>query len=109
MGVYRQATQEPSQDCEGYGEGEGGDEGQEEVGGWLLGVCSLLSKGKVIGCLCVSTSCSCIEWRIRNTRSFSSRLAMVALIFGCYEASLFCLGVYLSIESILGRACDCPS
>ena len=30
--MIRQATQEPSQDCEGDGEGEGGDEGQEEVG-----------------------------------------------------------------------------
>ena len=46
MGVYRQATQEPSQDCEGYGEGEGGDEGKEEVRGWLLGVCCYFRRGK---------------------------------------------------------------
>ena len=33
----RQATQEPGQDCTGYGEDEGcGEEGQEEIRWWRL-------------------------------------------------------------------------
>ena len=70
--MNRQATQEPSQDRAGDGQGEGGGiEGQEEVGGTgyvFVGP----SSGEYGGaCLYVPTSCSRILWRIGNTRSSS--------------------------------------
>ena len=78
VGMDRQATQEPSQDCTGDGQGEsGGIEGQEEevrdVG------CVLVRTGSgedSEACLCVPTSCSRIMWRIGNTRC-SSYLLMI--------------------------------
>lgn len=77
VGMDRQATQEPSQDCTGDGQGEsGGIEGQEEVRDVE---CVLARTGpEEVGeaCLCVPTSCSRIMWRIGNTRC-SSYLLMI--------------------------------
>lgn len=68
VGVYRQATQEPSQDCAGDGQGEGGGiEGQEEVKHAGCVLIRAWSEGKGGACLCVPTSCSRILWRIGNT------------------------------------------
>ena len=81
MGVNRQTTQEPGQDCEGDGEGEGSDEGQEEVGKcWesnsYLRPAFFSGGGEDgRGCLCVSTRCSRIVWRVGNTRASSSYLS----------------------------------
>ncbi len=66
--VNRQATQEPSQDGTGYGEREGGDEGQEEVDGWNSVVTYAFGqRNQGGGYLCVSMSCCHIRWRIRYT------------------------------------------
>ena len=54
--MIRQATQEPGQDCEGDGEGKGGDEGQEEVGKCLKwnSICGMLQgKGRMPQVACV--------------------------------------------------------
>lgn len=75
MGMDRQATQEPSQDCAGDGQGEGsGIEGQEEIRGFgcMLGHISSTEEGGA--CLCVPTLCSRILWRVRNTKIFQLRI-----------------------------------
>lgn len=70
--MNRQATQEPSQDCAGDGQGEGGGiEGQEEVRSVGCVLVHISSEEEDGACLCVSTLCSRIVWRIRNTRSSS--------------------------------------
>ena len=70
--MNRQATQEPSQDCAGDGQGEGGGiEGQEEVGGTGCVLVGPRSGEYGGACLYVPTSCSRILWRIGNTRSSS--------------------------------------
>ena len=67
VGTNRQATQEPSQDCAGDGQGEGGGvEGQEEVGGTGCVLVGPRSEENGAACLYVSTSCSRILWRIGN-------------------------------------------
>ena len=74
----RQAAQEPSQDCAGDGQREGGViEGQEEVGkaGCVL-VCTWSEEAGGAR-LCVPTSCSRILWRIGNTRSSCYELMIV--------------------------------
>ncbi len=74
--MIRQATQEPGQDCEGNGEGKGGDEGQEEVEKcwkWNFFLRHASGGGEEgRGCLCVPTRCSRIVWRIGYTRASSS-------------------------------------
>ena len=73
-GMDRQATQEPSQDCAGDGQGEGGGiEGQEEVGGGV--VCVLgRTRSEEFGAACLygPKPCSRILWRIGNTKSLKS-------------------------------------
>lgn len=69
----RQAAQEPCQDRTGHSEGEGGDEGQEEVDGWsCVAICTLWQREQGGACVCVSTSRSRILWRIGNTVKSSS-------------------------------------
>ena len=72
MGINRQATQEPSQDCAGDGQGEGGGiEGQEEVGGTGYVLVGPRLEEYGVACFSVPTTCSRILWRIGNTRSSS--------------------------------------
>ena len=74
----RQATQEPSQDCAGDGQGEGVCiEGQEEVrdGGCVL--VRAWSEEAGGACLCVPSSSSRILWCIGNTISSSYELLIV--------------------------------
>ena len=75
--MIRQATQEQGQDCEGDGEGKGGDEGQEEVEEcwkWIsclrLAFFGGLESGR--GCLCVPTRRSRIVWRVGDSRASTS-------------------------------------
>lgn len=72
VGTNRQAAQEPSQDCAGNGQGEGGSsEGQEEVGGTGYVLVSPRLGEHGVACLYVPTPSSRILWRIGNTRSSS--------------------------------------
>ena len=72
VGMDRQATQKPSQDCAGDGQGEGGGiEGQEEVRGIGRVLVHISSEEEGGACLCVPTLCSRIVWPIRNTRPSS--------------------------------------
>ena len=65
--MNRQATQEPSQDCAGDGQGEGGGiEGQEEVRGAGCVLVHILSEEEGGACLCVPTLCNPILWRIHE-------------------------------------------
>ncbi len=76
--MCRQATQEPSQDCAGDGQGEGGGiEGQEEVRDAGCVLLRAWSEEEGGACLCIPTSCSRILWRIGNTRSSSHELMIV--------------------------------
>ena len=80
VGMDREATQEPSQDCTGDGQGEGGGiEGQEEVreAGFVLA--RACSEGKGGAYLCIPIQCSRTPWRIWNTRSSSYDLMIVAV------------------------------
>lgn len=68
----RQATQEPSQDCTGDGQREGGGvEGQEEVEDAGCVLVRAWSEDEGGTCSCVPTYHSRILWRIGNTRSSS--------------------------------------
>ena len=95
MGINRQATQEPSQDCARDGQGEGGGiEGQEKVEGTGYVLIGPRTEEYGVACLYVPTSCSRISWRIGNTR-FSSYL----LIDGSGCKKDFCIFIHLSKES----------
>ena len=74
MGIDRQATQEPSQDCAGDGQGEGGGiEGQEEVRGVGCVLVLIVSEKEGGVSMCVSTLCSRILWRTRNTKNLPAK------------------------------------
>ena len=82
LGMDRQATQEPSQDCAGDGQGEGGGiEGQEEVKGVGCVLVHISSREEGGACSCVPTLCSRMLWRVRNTKIFKLRIDVCDFIF----------------------------